>query len=65
VPAAAGRLGTLAAAREHLREALGDDPLPAISVDQWRTAIQGVGAALSNAAIAVAQLVVGLLAYAA
>lgn len=52
----------LAAAREHLRDALGDDPLPAISVDEWRTAIQGVGAALSNAAIAVGQFLVGLLA---
>jgi len=36
--------------------------LPAISVDDWRTALQGVGAALSNAAIALAQFAVGLLA---
>ncbi len=52
----------LAAAREHLRDALGEDPLPAISVEDWRAVVQGVGAALSNAAVALAQFVVGLLA---
>jgi predicted PurR-regulated permease PerM len=52
----------LAAARQQLHDALGDDPLPAISIEDWRTAIQGVGAALSNAAIALAQFAVGLLA---
>lgn len=52
-----------AAAGERLRDAVGTDPLYAArSSGHWRTAILGVGSALTNTTVAVAQFAVGALA---
>jgi predicted PurR-regulated permease PerM len=52
----------VAVAGEHIRDSLGSDPLQAVlGSSDWRAALLGVGSALTNAAVVLAQLAVGVL----